>query len=96
MAEGGQGLLFHPRRNTDLDVHLIQGEGIPNLHLNPILHSKEMTNEVNPDPDPDPQAGMTDPDITLDQGVVPTPSRRKGLYLEEDQYLIPEGLGDHV
>ena len=55
-----------------------------------------MTNEVNQDPDPDPQAGMTDPDITIDQEAVPTPSHRKGLHLEEDQYLSPEGLGDHI
>ena len=39
---------------------------------------------------------MTDPDITIDQEEVLTPSRRKGLHLEEDQYLIPEGLRDHV
>ena len=91
-ATGGrQGLLFHQRRNTDLNLHLIQGEGIPRLHLDPILQSKGMTNEVNPDPDPDPQAGMTDPDITIDQDIVPTLSCRKGLHLEEDQYLIPEG-----
>ena len=51
-----------------------------------------MTNEVNPDPDP--QAGMTD--VTIDQEAVPTPNCRKGLHLEEDQYLIPGGLGDHV
>ena len=55
-----------------------------------------MTNEVNPYLDPDPQAGMTDPDITIDQKVVPTPSCRKGLHLKEDQYLIPEGLEDHI
>ena len=55
-----------------------------------------MANEVNPDPEPDPQAGMKDPDIAIDQEVVPTPSCRKGLHLKEDQYLIPEGLGDHI
>ena len=55
-----------------------------------------MTNEVHPDPDPDPQAGITDPDITIDQEVVSTPSCRKGLHLKEDQYLIPEGPADHV
>ena len=53
-----------------------------------------MTNEVNPDPDP--QAGMTDPDVTVSQEVVLTPSCRKGLHLEEDQYLTPEGPRDHV
>ena len=55
-----------------------------------------MINKVNPGPDPDPQAGMTDLDVTIDQEVVPTPSCRKSLHLKEDQYLIPEGLGDHV
>ena len=53
-----------------------------------------MTNEVNPDPDS--QAGMTDSDVTINQEVVLTPSHRKGLHLEEDQYLIPDGLRDHV
>ena len=95
-TEGGQGLLFHPRRNTDLNLHLIQGEGVPSLHLDPILQSEGMTNEVNPDPDPDPKAGMTDPDIAIDQEVVPLQSHRKGLHLKDDWYLIPEGLGDHV
>ena len=90
-AEGEQGLLFNPRRKTNLDPHR---KGIPNLHLNPILQSKGMTNEVNPDPDL--QAGMTEPDVTVDQEDVPTPSHRKGLHLKEDQYFIPGGLGDHV
>ena len=39
-TEGGQGLLFNPRRNTDLDLH---GRGIPSLHLDPILQSEGMT-----------------------------------------------------
>ena len=81
-AGGRQGLMFHQRRNTDLNLKLIQGEGIPNLHLNPVLQSKGMTNEVNPDPDPDPQAGMTDPDITIDQEVVLTPNHKKGFNLK--------------
>ena len=39
---------------------------------------------------------MTDPDIAIHQEADPTPSHKKGLHLKEDQYLIPEGLGDHV
>ena len=39
-----------------------------------------MTNEANPDL----QSGMTDPDITSNQEVVPTPGHRKGLRLKED------------
>ena len=35
-------------------------------------------------PDPDLQAGMAEPDIAVNQEPVPTPSRRKGLYLRED------------
>ena len=54
-----------------------------------------MTNEVNPDPDPDSQAGITDPDVAINQEVVLTPSCRKGLHLEEDKCLIP-GLRDHI
>ena len=90
-TEGGQGLLFNPRRNTNLDPH---GKGIPSLHLDPILLSEGMTTEVNPDPDL--QAGMAEPCVAIDQEVVPTPSHRKGLHLKEDQHLIPGGLGDHV
>ena len=63
-TEGGQGLLFHQRRNTDLTLQFIQGEGVPSLHLDPVLQSERMTNEVNLDSDP--QAGMTDPDIAID------------------------------
>ena len=59
-----QGLLFHHRRNTDLDPHLILGKGIPNLYLDLVLQSRGMTNEANPDPGP--QAGMTDPGINGD------------------------------
>ena len=88
-TEGGQGLLFNPRRNTNLDLH---GKGIPCIYLNPILQSEGMTNEVNPDP----QAGMTEPDVAIDQEAVHTPSHRKGLHLKEDQYLILGGLGDHI
>ena len=39
---------------------------------------------------------MTDPDVTSDQEVALTPGHRKGLRLEEDQHLTPEGLKDHV
>ena len=58
-----QGLLFHQRRNADLDPYLIQ-EGIPNLHLNLILQGGRMTNKANLDADP--QAGMTDLNIASD------------------------------
>ena len=53
-----------------------------------------MTNKVNLDPDL--QAGKAKPGIAIDQEAVPTPSHRKGLHLEEDQHLIPGGLGDHI
>ena len=39
---------------------------------------------------------MTDRDVTGDQEVVLAPGHRKGLHLEEDQHLTPEGLKDHV
>ena len=90
-TEGGQEPLFNPRRNTDLDPH---GKGIQSLHLDPILLSDGMTNKVSPHPDP--QAGMAEPDITINQEAVPTPSHRKSLCLEEGQHPVSGGLGDHV
>ena len=90
-AEGGQGPLFNPRRNTDLNPHR---KGFPSLHLDPLLQSKGMTNEFNPDPDL--QVGTAKPGIAIDQEIVPTQGHRKGLYLKEDQHLVPGGLGYHV
>ena len=81
-AEEVQGPLFNPRRNTNLNPHR---KGVPSPHLDPLLR-------VNPDPDL--QAGMAKPGVTVDQEAVPT--HRKGLCLEEDQHLIPGGLGDHI
>ena len=39
---------------------------------------------------------MIDPDVTGDQEVVHTSYPRRGLHLGEDQYLILEGLEDHI
>ena len=88
-AEGGQGPLFTLRISINLNPH---GKGIPSLHLNPLLRSAGMTNEVNLDL----QAETTKPDVAVNQEAAPTLSHRKGLHLEDDQHLIPGGRGDHI
>ena len=56
---GIKGNLCLYQRNTDLDLHLTQGERIPSLNLDLIPQSEEATNEA----DLGLQAEMTDPNI---------------------------------
>ena len=73
------------KKNTDLNLHPIQGANVRSLYLDPILQSRRMIDKA----DLSLQAGMTNADIDHGQGANHTQGPK-------DLHCIERHLGGHA